>query len=246
MAKHPTSTPAPTARPRQTIDDPRSRSQRPGDSDTTRSGQAAVAADPNAKKLPDGKDPRDPQYPGPLSTSENVTTDEQEAAQAARKEDITTADIGPYGTASRAEQIESQKAAAENPLSPQSTSISEPHTAVGGGVVNPPRPEGQQSPVPQGTGSPNSWKFDPMTGQPLAGNQAGPASARGTRRRLEDDKDEVEVNLKAGINLTDDHGTTHRYEAGKQKMPRAHADHWYVRQHEVKEDEDGAKASSKK
>lgn len=176
------------------------------------------------KTLPGGKDPRDPQYPGPLSTSENVTTDEQRAAQAAReREEITGADA-PYATAPRAEQIEAQKAAAENPLSPQSTTINEPHGGRTTDLVQPPRPEGQPDPVPRG--HPSGWKFDPQTGERL-GNQS-----RG-RARLEDEDEETEVELAGPVTLTADDGTTHAYAAGKQKVPRSHAEHWYLKQHLV-------------
>lgn len=224
--------PAP-ARPRASIDDPRGRG--PNESDTTRAGTAA-SGDANAKELPGGVDPREPQYPGKYSTSENVTTDEQKAAQQTmKKEDITDADVGPYATASRAEQIESQVAAAENPLAPASTTVSEPHTMPGGGLDNPPAPEGFRSNVPQGNAPQGQWKFDPMTGKPL-GERSTTESRR--RQRLQDDEDdEVEVTLAGPVTLTDDRGGTHRYEAGKQKMPRSHAEHWYIRQHEAQPEE---------
>jgi hypothetical protein len=186
-----------------------------------RSGTAGTG-DPNAKELPGGVDPRQPQFPGRMSTSENVTTDEQRAAQDARKkEDITGADVGPYATASRAEQIESQVAAAENPLAPQSTSSSEPHAGMGGGLDNPPAPEGYRSLIPRGR--PASWKFDPETGDRLAPRQ---------RTRLEEDDDEeVEVNIVGPVTLTRDDGSTTVIQPGKQKMRRSDADHWYVKAH---------------
>lgn len=181
----------------------------------------------NSKTLPGGKDPRDPQYPGPLSTSENVTTDEQRAAQEARKkEDITGADT-PYATASRAEQVEAQTAAAENPLSPQSTTINEPHGGRTTDLTTPPRPEGQANPVPRG--HPSGWRFDPQTGERLANQSRG-------RARLDDDDDkeeETEVELAGPVTLTADDGSTHTYQTGKQKVPKSHAEHWYLKQHLV-------------
>jgi hypothetical protein len=219
-SNHKTPPPAPTARPRERIDE-RNTSN---DSDKT---------------LPGGKDPRDPQYPGPMSTSENVTTEEQKAAQTARKEaDITDKDV-PYGsTATRAEQVEAQKAAAENPLSPQSTTINEPHGGNAAGLVAPPRPEGQRNIVP--TGHPSGWKFDPQTGERLANQES-----RGRARLEDDDEEETEVELASPVMLTDDTGGTHRYEAGKQKMPRSHAEHWYLKQHLVPAKK-GAKKSDDK
>lgn len=209
MAKH--ETPAPTPRPRSSIEaDKDRRTQQGQGGDTTR-------------ELPGGVDPRAPQYPGPMSTSENVTTEEQEAAQAALKEgDVTTAPTQYGSSATRAEQIESQVAAGENPLSPQSTSFNEPHD-VSGGLTTPPRPEGQKDPVPRG----RAHLFDPRTGAPQMGAQR--------RARLEDDDDdsEVEVELAHPITLTDDHGTAHTYQAGKQKVPKQHSEHWYLKQHLV-------------
>jgi hypothetical protein len=223
--------PAPAqSRPRASIDESRN-SSRSDNRDND---------DDNANKLPGGEDPRRPQYPGPMSTSENVTTKEQEAAQAARKDqDITQADVGPYATASRAEQVESQKAAAENPLGPASTSVSEPHTMQGAGLVAPPVPEGFDPGIPQGRGPQSQWKFDPMTGKPLAGGDRGSTTDSRRRKRLEDeDDDKVEVTLAGPVTFTDDRGGVHHYEAGKQKMPRAHAEHWYIRNHEAADDGD--------
>lgn len=215
---------------------PRQRERLEDDKDK---GIAAQTGDPNAKTLPGGKDPRDPQYPGPMSTSENVTTDEQEAAQRARKEgDITDKDVGYGATASRAEQIESQTAAAENPLSPQSTSFNEPHAGAGAGLVAPPRPKGQKPIVP--SGRPASWKFDPETGERL----------QAQRVRLEDDEDEdedeVEVEVAHPVNLTLDGGEQAQYQPGKQKMPRSHAEHWYMKQHLVKKSPDEDKSMARK
>lgn len=207
---------------------------------TGRAGTAGAVGDPNAKELPGGKDPRDPQYPGKYSTSENVTTDEQEAAQEAyrKKDGITSADVGPYATAPRAEQVESQRAAAENPLAPQSTTISEPHNMGGGGLDNPPAPEGFKSPIPMG--NKRGWNFDPLTGERL---QHG--SRRARLEDEEDDEDEVEVELVGPVTLTDDHGTQHKYEGGKQKMPRAHAEHWYIKSHAVQKKSEDKSAARK-
>lgn len=184
-----------------------------------------------SKELPGGKDPREEQYPGKYSTQENVTTEEQEAAQAARKEGEVTDAGTPYGSqATRAEQIESQVAAGENPLSPQSTTFNEPHGGGNAmGLVTPPRPEGQKPIVPQG----KQMKFDPNTG--------APTTAGKRRMRLEeddggDDDEEVEVELLRPMNLTDDHGATHAYEAGKVKMPKSHSTHWYTKLHAKQQD----------
>lgn len=193
----------------------------------------------DSKTLPGGKDPRESQYPGPLSTSENVGTEEQKAAQTARKEgNITNADE-PYATAPRAEQIEAQTAAAENPLSPQSTTINEPHGGRTTDLVSPPRPEGQRDPVPRG--HPSGWKFDPQTGERLSNQSRG-------RARLDDDEDreeEREVELAGPVTLTADDGSVHTYQPGKQKMPRSHAEHWYLKQHLVPKKK-GTKNDSKK
>lgn len=213
--------PAPQPRARERIEDTRRESEK---ASTLRSENQGGD---QSKELPGGKDPREPQYPGPMSTSENVTTEEQKAAQAAMKEDITDAGT-PYGSqATRAEQIESQVAAAENPLSPQSTSINEPHETAAG-LVHPPRPEGQRNVVPQ----PRQMQFDPQTG--------APTTAGKRRMRLEQGDDgedeEVEVTVLRPVTLTDDHGAQHQYQPGeKVKMPRSHAEHWYMKLHTKQE-----------
>lgn len=215
-SNHRTPPPAPTARPRVNIDEQQQRNQ-------TASGTGGDTS----KELPGGKDPRDPQYPGPYSTSENVTTDEQEAAQKADKESMTDAGT-PYGSqATRAEQVESQHAAAENPLSPQSTSFNEPHGNVGG-LEAPPRPEGQRDIVPRA----RKHLYDPATGAPTThGHRRARLEAYADEDEERPDEEMVEVEVASPVNLTDDDGNVHHYDAGKQKIRASHRDHWYMKQH---------------
>lgn len=43
--------------------------------------------------------------------------------------------------------------------------------------------------------------------------------------------DEVVTNVATGFNLTLDDGSIKWYEAGANRMPRSHAEHWYAKAH---------------
>lgn len=172
---------------------------------------------------PEGRDPRQPtSHVSDMATSENVLTEEQKAAQAAmQKGDLG----GTTGTATadeqrlQAAQIESQVAAAENPLGPVSTVM--PPAGIAGevGLGAPPVPPNQPG-VPQPVTQPGQ--------RPTAEQREEQKQQTRQRRKLEEDT--TEVKLRAPVTLTDDQGRQHHYAAGKQKIPTAHAEHWYVQQ----------------
>lgn len=63
---------------------------------------------------------------------------------------------------------------------------------------------------------------------PLNAALAGVASQLTNEKPEVDADDEIIMaNVKQAFNFTDDNHKTTRYEAGAQKMPRSHAEHWY-------------------